>query len=246
MKWFKHYSSLHEKEFSQRLIQKHGLEAYARYIILLETCAQTHGDRADGKYVLSKSLLSGKLVAKRQSLRSHLLAISQEMDIKVVENLYDFTIEIPILSELLHKDALSWKRRRATGGPTSPPQAGQPPRLEEEEEEELKIYKKTKSPKADFAESVFDAFYKKYPRKENKTRGKRIFTAQIKNSESFEKINFALDRFLKHHENLKTEKKYIPHFGTWMGQWSDWLDPSTGLCEDFSAGKKEFNGVVPD
>lgn len=216
-----------------------GVAWYARYLILLEICAEHYSGKKGSEFiVIERDYLRRTLrVVGDQWLTSlRLVGELNGFTFKVVGELIKF--EISILSELHHKDSTSSVTRRACLENL----AG----LDIEEEEEEKIYKKTKSPKADFAESVFDAFYKKYPRKENKTRGKRIFTAQIKNSESFEKINFALDRFLKHHENLKTEKKYIPHFGTWMGQWSDWLDPSTGLCEDFSAGKKEFNGVVPD
>lgn len=113
IKWFKHYGSLGEKDFSQELIEKYGLQAYARYILLLETCTILHGDKIDGTYSVSVRVLCRKLLCKRQHLARILSELGQLMGFSCSVGPHVVTICIPILSELLKSDSNSWKQRRA-------------------------------------------------------------------------------------------------------------------------------------
>jgi len=243
MKWFKHYSTLSEKDFSQRLIAKHGLAAYARYLILLETCSSMLGDRPDGKYVVSRSQLSRKLFAKQSQLTSHIHAISLEMDLKYVATDFEFIFEIPILSELRHKDALSWKQRRAGMPEGGGHVAGRLPRLELEKEKEKEY---TRKPQAIVRESDFDALYQKYPKKKGKILGKKRFFSRIKTKFDLDQIHLALDRYVAELKKSTTDKQYIKEFGTWMGVWEECLDEDYGRAMSFKKNESFQKGFASE
>ena len=80
----------------------------------------------------------------------------------------------------------------------------------------------------------FDSLYKKYPRKEGKSRGMITCKSQIKTLEDFNLLSNAIDRYAEHCSKSGTEGKYIKHFSSFMSSWRDWLDPETGMNSEKS------------
>lgn len=80
--------------------------------------------------------------------------------------------------------------------------------------------------------SVFDylVHYKKYPRKEGKSRGLALCKAQIKTQEDFDLLGKAIDNYVEHCKVNATEPRYIKHFSSFMSTWRDWLDQETGTA----------------
>lgn len=74
----------------------------------------------------------------------------------------------------------------------------------------------------------FDSLYKKYPRKDGKTKGIAACRVQIKSPEDFAALSLAVDRYAEHCKLTKTETRFIKHFSTFMSTWRDWLEPETG------------------
>jgi hypothetical protein len=72
------------------------------------------------------------------------------------------------------------------------------------------------------------SLYEIYPRKEGKAAGLKKLKTIVKTPEVYERVKFALDRFVKHHQTAGTEAKFIPFFSTWVNSWTDWEDPHTG------------------
>lgn len=77
----------------------------------------------------------------------------------------------------------------------------------------------------------FDALYKKYPRKEGKSRGMAACKTQIKTQSDFDLLSKAIDRYSEFVKTKLSDAKYIKHFSTFMTTWRDWLDPATGTVE---------------
>lgn len=74
----------------------------------------------------------------------------------------------------------------------------------------------------------FEDLYKKYPRKEGKSRGMKICKAQIRSPEDYAALQKAIDRYAAHCIAKVSDPKFIQLFSTFMGSWRDWLDPATG------------------
>ncbi len=87
-------------------------------------------------------------------------------------------------------------------------------------------------------EGKLDDLYACYPLKKGKTPGLKKLRADLKAGATIEDMFLALERFIKHHRDLKTEKEFIPQFKTWATSWRDCLDPNYGQSEDFG-GKSE-------
>jgi hypothetical protein len=75
----------------------------------------------------------------------------------------------------------------------------------------------------------FEEIYRTYPRLEGKAPGFRIYQRAIKTPED----RADLARAVAHYARAKagTDPQYLMHFGTFMGQWEDWLDPATGTSQ---------------
>ncbi len=82
----------------------------------------------------------------------------------------------------------------------------------------------------------FEEVYKGYPRKEGKAGGLRIFNKVIKTQSDLANLYLAITKYREHHKTAGTERKFIKHFSTFMGEWKDWLDPNHGVAEDFAVG----------
>lgn len=84
-----------------------------------------------------------------------------------------------------------------------------------------------------------ESLYRKYPRKQGKSAGLKKLKAAIKSQDDYNQVSTAIDKFIAHHRQAKTEPEYIPFFSTFMSQWTDWTDPETGAVVNFSDVKKE-------
>jgi hypothetical protein len=80
----------------------------------------------------------------------------------------------------------------------------------------------------------FERVYQEYPRKEGKKGGLKVCDREIKTPEDYALLISAIKRYREHHRKIGTEKQFLKHFATFMGEWRDWLDPNHGHAEDFS------------
>jgi hypothetical protein len=78
--------------------------------------------------------------------------------------------------------------------------------------------------------------YKSYPLKKGKAGGLKIVQREITSAELQSDLLRAIAKYSADLKASKTEKRYIKHFSTFMGQWRDWLDDDAGK-ETLGAGK---------
>lgn len=76
----------------------------------------------------------------------------------------------------------------------------------------------------DVSKFDFESLYKKYPRKEGKSRGLKICKTQIKTREDYEKLSQAIDNYTSHTRTRVKDSTFIKHFSTFMGEWRDWVN----------------------
>lgn len=67
--------------------------------------------------------------------------------------------------------------------------------------------------------------YKQYPRKVGKSRGLDIAIKQVKDPPTLHALETAIKNYAAAVRRDGTEKKYIKHFSTFMGEWRDWIQP---------------------
>lgn len=77
----------------------------------------------------------------------------------------------------------------------------------------------------------FESLYQKYPHKVGKQKGLKKCEKEIQSQDDYDGLARAIDRFAEYHQGKGTEAKYISHFSTFMSEWKDWLDPTTGTAE---------------
>jgi len=82
-------------------------------------------------------------------------------------------------------------------------------------------------------QSSIESAYQGYPRKLGKSPGMKIARREIRSLNSAETLKMAIWNYRKHLEREKVEAKFIMHFSTFMGQWTDWLDPNHGASDSF-------------
>lgn len=86
-------------------------------------------------------------------------------------------------------------------------------------------------------ESIFESFWKKYPRHVSKKKSKDIFLkliAQSKNPNSLLlEIKDGLDSFLNHIAAKQTKPEFIPHCTTWLNQ-ERWKDDYATLTQNYN------------
>lgn len=88
--------------------------------------------------------------------------------------------------------------------------------------------------KKDIAQKFdFESLYEKYPRKVGKKAGMRACHARIKKQEDFDSLSGAIDRYNEYLARSSTEPQFIKHFSTFMNNWEDWSDPTTGTSSEF-------------
>lgn len=74
-------------------------------------------------------------------------------------------------------------------------------------------------------ESVFDfeAVYRKYPRKEGKSRGMSKLRTTIKDEATYDAFIFAAESYIALCHKERREPKFIKHWGTFVNNWTDYL-----------------------
>jgi hypothetical protein len=87
-------------------------------------------------------------------------------------------------------------------------------------------------------DQAFEEIYGKYPRKEGKAGGHKIYLRL--SDEEKRQLPVAIANYAR--RKTGTEVQYLKHFGTFMGEWRDWLDPETGSA--VSVGNPSIN-VTP-
>lgn len=93
----------------------------------------------------------------------------------------------------------------------------------------------------------FESLYKKYPRKNGKSRGMKSCLKEIKTQAQFDALAFAIDCYVGYLEKNKIhDQKYIQMFSTFMGSWRDWLDKDAGTSLIEPQNKGLANGVTPE
>lgn len=87
----------------------------------------------------------------------------------------------------------------------------------------------------------FDSLYRKFPRKEGKSRGLAICRREIKTESDFAD----LDRAIMNYARIKKGDEFLKHFSTFMGEWRDWLDPDVGTRLKV-VGAGDICGIAPN
>lgn len=72
----------------------------------------------------------------------------------------------------------------------------------------------------------FESLYEKYPRKRGKFAGMRALNCRIKTAKQYQDFARALDNYLDILRKEHTQLKFVMHFGTFVNNWSDYLDNS--------------------
>lgn len=76
----------------------------------------------------------------------------------------------------------------------------------------------------------FVILYSRYPRKEGKTRGRKVYEKLLRDGVDPSVLELALTNYLALLVKEKREKKYVKHFDTWLRNYEDYLetDPDGG------------------
>jgi hypothetical protein len=74
----------------------------------------------------------------------------------------------------------------------------------------------------------FEKIYSIYPRKEGKRAGMLVCLKQIKTQDDYDRLQKAVEKYCAHLRANATEPRFVKHFGTFMNNWTDWVDPLAG------------------
>jgi hypothetical protein len=118
MKWFKHYTGMSKDPKMEELEAAFGLEGYAFYCKILEYFSfQYDGVSAEFDFVIGWVNLQNLVRMKRKRIQD-ILDLCTELGFWITEqNTNVVRFHFPKLVELRHKDSITSKDRRATGGP---------------------------------------------------------------------------------------------------------------------------------
>jgi len=96
------------------------------------------------------------------------------------------------------------------------------------------------------AERLFDEFWKRYPRKENKQQAKRAWSKLNPDQVLFNVMANALEYRRHTKEWLAEGGRYIPHPATWLNgrRWEDEIDPQR-VCSS-AAMQEKYGGIRLD
>lgn len=78
---------------------------------------------------------------------------------------------------------------------------------------------------------AFADFYKSYPRKIGKTRAEKKFLSLLKSGKDPNEIKRASGVYRMHCETNGVEVAFVKHPVTFLGEWTDWLDPEVGSSD---------------
>lgn len=78
---------------------------------------------------------------------------------------------------------------------------------------------------------LLEECYRLYPRKLGKSQGMRSALKTIRSSKDVEDLKKAILKYRAHIERENTLPQYVMYFGTFMNQWTDWLEDDVGVTE---------------
>lgn len=162
MKYFKHYSNARRSESLSILIADHGLEAYARYWILLEFLAEEFDGESTSFRYHSSTIRELLRIQSWTKLRLVADQLSTVRGIALRQNETVFEIEAPILLDLLNRD---FKKARTERAPSAVYIKNKIKDKEEDKEEELRKAsqpRKAQSTDSDFAKNKGKLFVATY------------------------------------------------------------------------------------
>ena len=85
----------------------------------------------------------------------------------------------------------------------------------------------TEPPKPKFD---FEVLYKRYPRKEGKSRGLKVCKREVRTQADYEALGKAIDEYARRVAGKSED--YVKYFSTFMGEWRDYLEPAAGEAVD--------------
>lgn len=94
------------------------------------------------------------------------------------------------------------------------------------------------------AQFDFDKIYDLYPRKMGKKRGVELCKAKIKTQELYDQLLGAVQNYTAHIKRECTEPSFVKYFSSFMAEWSDWTDASTGKFKLAPATPRPPQGLV--
>lgn len=74
-------------------------------------------------------------------------------------------------------------------------------------------------------DELFVQLYSLYPRKEGKTRGRKLFEKLLRDGHEFRSIAISLENYITLIQRERRERKYIKHFDCWLRNYEDYLEP---------------------
>lgn len=232
MQWFKHYSDIRKSNTISCIIAEHGLEGYARYLILLEEMSKKMTNPDDTIFIFSVHDLRDCLRFRRtkdlllflasNSLQSVIKVTSKshQSDIKVTSNVYQITIESSILLKLLDRDWKSARTKRAGFAPKNKNKNKNKKIYKKNDDENFELEVGEQKPGFDFV-----ALYKKFPRKAGKEKGLEFCEKKIKTLQDYNDLGRAIDNYAKYCKDSKADIQFIKYFRSFLSEWRDWLDP---------------------
>ncbi len=113
----------------------------------------------------------------------------------------------------------------------SPSQGAQDKDKDKDKDQDKEKGGKTKRSKYDYP-TGFEEIYDAYPRKEGKQDGFKIYQREIKSAEERASLLTAVKNYAARKSGIDVE--FLKHFGTFMGEWRDWLDAKTGSATNRS------------
>ena len=70
----------------------------------------------------------------------------------------------------------------------------------------------------------FESLWTLYPKKDGKKAALRHFMASVKNPGALERVEKAVDNYIKHVSIQQIDHKYIKNGATFFNNWEDWVD----------------------
>jgi hypothetical protein len=204
VKWFKHYSDASTSQKLNVLMDKYGLEGYARYWLLIELLAEKF-DGKDPTFQLHLNTIKQRLRTYHTKIIERFLKDIGEsllMSVECDDKLY--TIYCPKLLEIKdnHTRNLQVKTKSLA------------PRKEKKRKE------KNISKKSNFD---IDLIYAEYPKKVGKAAGIKKLHSAIKTQSDYDKVMCGVKQYKQFCLDENTDQKYIKQFSTWVNNecWND-------------------------
>ena len=72
------------------------------------------------------------------------------------------------------------------------------------------------------SELDLESAYRRYPRKDGKSKGLKKLKSEIRSQEDFEKLILAIEKYAASRRGQ--DPQYTKHFSTFVSEWRDWID----------------------